>query len=782
METQTQTNTTFPRDGIDPAKKDIEWGKTFAKAAFYTFQDFVPRTCFYNAADKYEENRLYAIGSMPINKYKKLMGVDEQTNLTYLNIDWSPINITGTIRDIIISKMCQQEYDIVCTPIDPLAKSDLEDYYNQLKAKIAVRQAMQQQNPQLAQHPILSSTPGEPMDDEELQMRIQFGEQFNRSKDAEQAIKLGMYENGEKVFRRGVFEDLFDNGVAGYKEWLGDDGKPRFRKCMCDAVMTNFCRWADFRDLRYAGEVVDVDLVDLAQVKNEDGSPRYTDEELERLAINVAGKWGNPTIIGRSTNFFKGFDSFKVKVFDLQFYSWNDLVWREGKDDKGNVMFKEDLYYKRNRPNRTSKRIKVVYEIKWIVGTEYAYDFRLKKDSPRSSDPKKVAETKLDYHFFAYNFYEMRAKGMMERLIPLIDQYMMDVYKIQNIKLRYVNSGWWIDLDALESVALKQGGAAMTPEQLLQMFYDTGVLVGRSKDVMNDHNPNYKPIIPIQNTIANEIQAFAQDMMMLVGQMKAMVGLNDATDASTINPKTLNGATGAMNDNTNNALYPMQFAEKQIYEELANNVLQRTCQGIQKKGAISGYAPALNSNLLQFIQVSKDLPLREYGIMIEEKTTDDRKAMIIQGMQQDKMAGLIDDSDIIMILNTYNIKQAQQMLAYKVKKSKQDMQQNEQAKIQSTVQGQQQSAQQTQQNAQQLSAQDHQQKMDEINLTKQWDLKIKGMDVQAKAAMNTENNQVKVIGNAVNNLPEGALMPPQQQQGLPPQPQPQEAQPEEQMA
>lgn len=764
MQPDIEKNSTFPRDGIDPKDKNIDWGKAYAKAAFYNFESFMPRTCFYNAADKYEEQKLYAIGSIPINKYKKLMGVDQQTDLTYLNLDWSPINIIGAIRDIIISKMCQQEYDVVCTPIDPTAKSDLDAYYANLKAKIAVRTVMQQQNPALAQHPMLSPVDGEPMDDEELQMRIQFGEQFNRAKDAEEAIKLGMYQNNEKGYRRKVNEDLFDHGVTGYKKWLGDDGKPKFRNVMVESVVANYARWSDFRDLHYCGEVIDVDMVDLALLKDEAGNLIFTEDQLEQLATTVAGKWGNPSSVGRSTVLYKGYDKFKVKVYDMQFFSYNDMVWSSRTNSKGNPVFEEEPYHKKGRANKVSKRIKVVYEIKWLVDTDYAYDFRLKKDQVRSADPTKMAETKLDYNFISYNFYENRPKGMMERLIPLIDQFQMDMFKMQNIKSRLVPNGWWIDLDALENTALTAGGQKMTPEQLLQMFYDTGVLVGRSKDVMGDNNPNYKPVIPIQNTIAGELVAIYQDAAQLVQMMKSLVGLNDATDASTINAKTLNGATSAMMENTNNAIYPMQFAERQLYQDLANDVLALTCMGIKKGNNLQGYAPALNSNLLQFLVISKDLPLRQYGIMLEEKTTDDQKQFIIQGMQQDKMAGLIDDSDIIMILNTYNIKQAQQMLAYKIKKNKQEKQQNDQANIQATAQSQQQSNQQTHQNAMQLEQEQAQNKMDQINQEKTWDFKIKQMELSAKTAMNTETNQTKFAQGAMGNLPEGAMMPQQNQQ------------------
>ena len=155
-----QPTSTYPRADLDPAKKDKDWGILYAKAAWNDWNYTIPRTVFYNAADKYEELRLYAIGKQPVNKYKKLMGVEEQTNNTWLNVDWSVRPIVTKLRDIAISIMLKQSYGIVATPIDPLAKSELDWKYAQMKSKIAIRNLLQQQDPELVNHPLLIPEPG----------------------------------------------------------------------------------------------------------------------------------------------------------------------------------------------------------------------------------------------------------------------------------------------------------------------------------------------------------------------------------------------------------------------------------------------------------------------------------------------------------------------------------------------------------------------------------------------------------------------------------------------
>lgn len=734
----------YPPHDINPAYKDKAWCLKFAKAVWSEWNYSIPRTCFSNSADKYEELRLYAQGKQPITKYKKLLGVDEQTNNTWLVVDWSVRPIIPKLRDIVISKMLQREYNIVCTPIDPQAKAELDHYYADMKAKIALRKVMEQQNPELASHPMLQPQQGEPLDFEELEMRIEFGEQFNRSKDAEQAIQLAFFWNNFKEFRKYLHESWFDCGPAGYKEWLGKDNKPQFRNVNPEAVVINYCRFADFRDLVHAGEVIDVSLADLATMTDDNGDPIFTSEQMEEIK-SVAGRWPNTAMPGHSTNYFKTFDKNHAKVLDLQFISYNELNYERNVNRRGNVMFNEADWDKRNnkKDKYLRKKIKVVYEVKWIVDTDYCYDFGLKKDMKRSVDPKQMANTTLDYKFYAPSFYEMRTLSMMERLMPLTDEYQMTIYRIQNFINRMVPNGWTIDLDALENVALEKGGESMKPLDLIQFFFETGVLPVRLRDVMGD-NVNYKPIIPTDNNAYEQLRVMYEHLQLVLSQMQSIIGLNELTDGSTPNPKTLNGVANIAVDSTNNSLYPLMFAERFMVEQLANDMMKRMQQAI-KKGPVEGYARALNTNTINFIKVSDELALRDYGIMLDEKPTDDQKQLLMMQIQQDQASGLLDSADALYLLNVYNVKQAQQMLAYKVRKNKESAEKAKMAINQQTIEGQQQSAMMAEQMKQQTLQVEWGLKMQYMEREKALEAQIKQMELQMKVGMNSENNQTKLI-------------------------------------
>jgi hypothetical protein len=733
----------YPNNDIDPAKKDAKWCMEYAKAAYYDFSFAYPKGIFANNGGDYQKNKLYALGKQPNTQYKKWLGVDSATNNTWLSNDWSIRAVVSTLRDKSISRLMKEDYGIVCTPIDILAKTEVSEYYSDMKAKLAVRQLMIQQNPELASHPLIMMQSGEPLDVEELEMRIELGEQFNRSKDAEMAIELGLYENDYTSCRRAIYEDLFDCGVAGFKDWLGEDNKPKFRRVNPENVVISYSKDGTFSDLVHAGEQIDVPLVELATVKDKEGNLVFTEKELEDFASTIVGKFNNPTILGRSNGYLKPYDKFKCKVLDIEFFTYNTYSYNDATDEYGNSDFRKAANGRgKSSPKYKRKKIQYVYKCKWVVGTDKCYDWGMCYDQKRSVDDKKKAKTKLSYHFRAYNYYEMKAQSFMDRLIPYLDEYQLTIMKVQNFKNRAVPSGFWIDLDGLENIALTKGGASMQPKEILQMFFDTGILMGRSKDAQN--NPMYqsaKPIIPIENSLFQELVGYFQDLQRIIGEMERIVGYNDAT-LGQANPKTLVPGYEMAQQSTSDALYPLAWAEESLSLSLAEAVMCRTQQGL-RKGGISGYAPALNTNTLRFIDVNPELSLRDYGIVLQKRTTDDQKMWLLQQMQADIQNGFLDTSDAVMLVNTKSAKEAQMIWAYRVRKGKERAQQYELQKLQMQSQGNAEVAAASEQAKQQTIMLQGQIDFQKAQLLSMTELKKEEMRLQAEVAMKQLELQVK---------------------------------------
>jgi hypothetical protein len=746
----------YPDHNIDPSKKGREWCMDYARAAYYDWQFVYPKGIFSGNGGDYSKFRLYALGKQPNSQYKKWLGVDETTNNTWLSLDWSIRSIVSGYRDKAISRLMSTDYNVVATPIDPLAQSEMQMLFADIKTKLIMRDMLEKEDPQMANHPFIAMKSGEPMDLEELHMRMEMGEQFNRSKDAEMAIQLALYQNDYKTKRRRIFEDLFDLGVAGVKDYLGDDNKPKFRVVDPECVITSFNKEADFSTIVHAGEIIDVPIIELATVKDEEGNLMFSEKELTDFASTIAGQYGNPRLLGLGTGWMKPYDKFKCKVLDIEFYTYNDRVYKDTTDEQGNPDFrKADFGRGKKSEKYTRKKIQYVYKCKWIIGTDKCYDWGMAYDQKRPTEIKEKAKTKLSYTFYAYNFYQMKAQGMMERLIPYIDDYQLTMLKIQNFKNRAVPSGWWIDLSALEKVAMTKGGKDMEPQQLLQMFFDTGVLLGRSDtDGGTPQSQNWRPVIPIENTAASELQMFYNDLISTISAIEKMTGYNDVT-LGQASSKTLVPGYESGQQSTNEALFPLAFSEENILLKLSEAMLCRTQQAL-KKGDIKGYGPGLNSNTLQFIQISPEIAWRDYGIELEKRTTQDQKAWLMQAMQQDIANGVLNTSDAVMLVNTKNVKQAQMIWAYKVRKEKERLQEQKMAEIQAQNEG----AQQTAQMAQQAKMQEFQMQADlEIRKEQmriQGELEKERMRIESaeKIAMMGSNAKVQVAsytGDAKEN-------------------------------
>lgn len=684
------SNYPYPNHDIDPDKKDAAWCMAYAKAAYFDWNGTAfPKGIFANNNGDYEKFKMYALAKQPISPYKSLLGVDAQTNNTWLSVDWSVRSIIPLFRNKAISRLMERDYGIVATPIDITAKAELDKYYAEAKAKLAVRQLIQQTNEQIASHPLISLQPDEPSDIEELEMRIELGEQFNRAKDAEQAIELGFYENDYQNFRKAVYEDLFDLGIAGYKEWLGDDNKAKFRKVDVSCAVTNFCKDLT-KDLIHAGEQIDVSLIDLATKCDKEGNRLFTDEELQEFASSLCGKMGNPRMLSLGGGFLKPYDKFKCKVLDIEFFSYDEHVWRKDADANGNMRYtKEDWGRGKKSIKYDRKRFQVVYKCKWIIGTDKCYDWGLATDRKTSVNEKKKAQTSLSYKFIAYNFFEMKATGFMEQLIPLADEYQLTKLKIQNFKNRAVPSGWFLSLDMLENVALSKGGKNMEPKEIIQMFFETGVLVGRTLDASGQ--PMFqsgKPVEPIPNTAASELAMLYQDLLNVIGEIQRITGHNDVTMGDA-NPKMLVPGIEEAQVSTNHALFPIKFAEKYLTEKLAEDVLVRMSQGV-KKGEVTGYAPyknALSKNTLTFIKVSPTIAIREYGIKLEERSTEQERIWLLEQMKPDIANGYLSTADVIMVIYAHNTKQSWLILSQRSKKAKELAHRRQQELVQMQTQG-----------------------------------------------------------------------------------------------
>lgn len=666
-------DTTFPDHGIDPRKKDEAWVLQYAKAALDNWNAGMPvGSIFYAKKLRNEEIRNYGMNMQSIEKYKLQLLPEDSQDEAYSTISWEPPANGMVLINIAVAKLQKEGYNILCTAINPLAKDAQDEEYANAKLKIMMREALEQHAPQLADDPSVKRMPGEADNLEELKMQIDFSPKFIRAKDTEEAVQLVLYENGGLDILDLMAEDFIYHGVSIVKDALNENNKVICRHVKSSSFICSYSDKANFNNLTFAGEMIPVSLSDL--------SKKFGEEDIKSIKDSVAGKNGNPANFN-ATNENNGYDIFKAQVLDLEFISYNKMVTEESVDKNGTLRISRvkpsDADKVSSKSTFTSKNIEVVYKCKWVIGTDYLYDFGLVENTKRSVSIATMGRTSLSYHVMAGPFFNMKAKGLVENMISIIDDLCIATYKLRMFRNEMIPNGLDIDIAALEGVALGAGGAKLTTADLLSLLKQKGILLSRRSGISMDNNVNYKAVQSFSTNQAENLTSLFNDIQASKQGLRDVSGLNELTDGSTPNARMLTTTANLANESTNNALWAYINPRKKLVEKLAKGIVLRL-QTALKRGPYDGF----NKEEGRWISVPDSIKDLDYDIMIEDKASDDEKNLLYSMMQEDIKAGNLDSSDAITIINTCNIKQAQQILAYRVKTNKQKLQDNAAANTQ----------------------------------------------------------------------------------------------------
>lgn len=686
----------FPKNDIDPKLKNKEWCLQAGKAIWYNWiKGMPPGSIFYAKRLRYREIDAYMMNNQDTTQYIKWGTGEENADTTFLNIDNSTDPIIKTHMQKIYGRLKNFQFNICATAIDPLAKGKLDEYFLMQKTKIMLRQAMMQQDPSLANHPLLAKEAGEADDTEELEMQMEFNPKFIRSKEAEQAINMLFYENEFQKKVEVIDENLCKYGVAVVKEEIDCNNRITIKDIWPGDFMCSHTRDRYFDDISYGAHIERVNLSDIAQY--------FEADELEQIAELCKGKDGNPAQIPDGNDYMRGYDSFKATVLSFEIVSYDVRATEERKNKKGNLKFgvvppamlntNKVTYTGEGEARRyEGKTYEQVYKGKWVVGSGFIYDFGKAANQKRSMDKKKMGKTNLSYHVIAASFDKMIAKGIAEDLIPIADEIHMNALKLRQLRNKMIVNGIAIDFSALENVALGTGGKSMSPQENLDMLWGTGVLGWRSENIIADGKNQRRPVEPLIMDYANQFTSLWTDYGKGIEKLYNCSGLNLTTDSVSVDPKTLVGVANAQNQGTNNALHFIVSARRKLVEKVAKNCLSRL-QTALLMGPYEGYVQTLGKNTIDFLIFEENNLPYDYDIIIEDRATTEEKQAFVQSMQMDIEKGLLDSSDVITASTMYNLKDAEIVMRYRAKKAREKMQNDAMQQQQQNGQIQMQSAQ-----------------------------------------------------------------------------------------
>tara|TARA_B110000114_G_scaffold185146_1_gene231016 strand:- start:461 stop:2791 length:2331 start_codon:yes stop_codon:yes gene_type:complete len=767
----------YPNHNIDPSQKGKDWCLSYAKASWSDYSSHGTQS-FNNNRGTYPKIKDYAQGNQSVNKYKQLMNVDEADNESWIAIDWSVLPIVPKFRRIALGKLSKTEYNITATPIDAMAQSDVEKYYKNKKATMDLRNAAAKSMPGMEEFSALKGKPGDPTNDEELEMHMSFTYKHNAAIEMEQGIDLIFHTNDMEEKRKQINEYLFDFGVAGYKEYIDSNGAVKVRVINPAKILISHSNKRDFSDKIHVGEVTEMSIADLKQRAGN----QFDEKDYQDISERFSGRKGSQRMNTSNNAFSKNYDDSKILVLEMEFFSVDQMVHESRTDKRGNKRFGRAGYNSQNKRKNKYVRssYKTVYKISWIVDSEYCYDYGLCSDMKRVKS--NLMDTDLSYHIFAPDFHNMKPLGIMEQLIPIADQIQISWYRLQNTINQARPKGIMIELGALEDIPLGAGGQQMKPMDVIDLFNKTGTLVYRKNDI-GGKATNYKPIEELENGLGRDAMTYYQVIQNNIEMIRQITGLNEFTDGSTPDARSLTTTAKLAAQATNNALAHIEQGERRLLERLASAVIVRLQDSV-KKNPIEGYVRALGRNTMEFFKLSPSVSKHEFGVKIEDRPTEEVKARLMGILQNSVAQGQVDFEDAVYIEQITNLKQAQQVLSYRIKKKKEEAQANAQKQQEMNGQIQQQSAQAAEQSKQQTLQMEMEGKMQMEKLKAQlqsqlqkekyeFEMELAGMREEGSAERNLMDNLPTKEAFAMGAQEEQQAMG-QQQPGAMPQQQPQQ--------
>jgi hypothetical protein len=276
----------------------------------------------------------------------------------------------------------------------------------------------------------------------------------------------------------------------------------------------------------------------------------------------------------------------------------------------------------------------------------------------------------MSYHIVAPELNGMETQPLIEQMIPIVDQIVIAWYKLQNVIAKARPKGILIEIGALEDISLGDGGDSqgpLSPLSILDMFTQTGVLVYR-KIGLDGTPTNYKPVEELNNGLGDEAAGYFAVIDRYMQYLGSIIGMNEITDGSTPDPRLLNGVAGLAQEATSNALHHLLSAERYLIETLADEVAVRVHDSMTfKKDSI--YRNIVASDSVKTAGENKGPLHRIYGLAIEYEGDQQDKINLQQKLQIALQTQEITLADSIAVENVRNKKQAELLLAHKIRKN-----------------------------------------------------------------------------------------------------------------
>ena len=656
------TNSAFPSQVVPEAeKKTLEYGLQVGQAIEYEwFRGGRLNSGKWNQGyTNFNRLRLYARGEQPVQKYKDELSING--DLSYLNLDWKPVPIIPKFLDIVVNGIASKDYEINAYAQDPFSQQQRTDYAEGLMQDMLVKDQALKLGEATGMNFLLNDEKDIPESDEELEIHMQLNYKQSMEIAQEEVIDNVLAFNKFQLTKKRVIEDIVTIGIGAIKTQFNKSEGVIVDYVDPSNMVYSYSNDPNFEDIWYVGEIKSLTI---PEIKKQ--FPSLTIEELESMQ-RYPGRQGyiaNPN-----------YDNDLIQVLYFEYKTYVDQVFKIKKTDQGleKTLQKEDFFNPPESDNfdRVSRSIEVLYSGVKVMGVPQMIEWKMAENMTRpKSDLTKV---NMNYVICAPHIYQGRINSLVGRMTSFADMIQLTSLKLQQVIARMVPDGVFVDVDGLAEVDLGNG-TNYNPQEALNMYFQTGSIVGRSLTQDGDPNRGKVPIQELQSSSGNaKIQALVSTYQYYLQMIRDVTGLNEARDGSLPDKDALVGLQKM-------AANASIIATKHILDASLYLTL-RACENISLRVADVLEFPltnnALKSSIGRFntatLDEIKDMHLYDFGLYLNLEPDDEEKAMIEQNIQMALQQNQIYLEDAIDIREIKNISLANQVLKYRrIKKQKED--------------------------------------------------------------------------------------------------------------
>jgi hypothetical protein len=659
--------TSFPNQfATDAEKESQEYGLQVGQAIQYEwFRKDGSRCRYYSQWKDFHRLRLYARGEQSVQKYKNELAIDG--DLSYLNLDWTPVPVIPKFVDIVVNGMSDRLFKVKAYSQDAMSQAKRSKYQDMIEGQMVSKDILSIIQQKTGIDPFTMNPDELPQNDEELSLYMQLNYKPAIEIAEEEAINTILEENKYLDLRKRIDYDQTVIGIGVVKHEFLPGAGVQVSYVDPANVVYSYTEDPYFTDCFYWGEIKTLPITELLKI-----DPTLTREQMEEIA-NSSQSWYdyyNVAQFYENSLFYR--DTATLLYFNYK--TTKKIVYKRKKLDNGGIKYieKNDEFnppvemMEENNFEKVEKTIDVWYEGVMVMGTNYLLKWQLSKNMVR---PKSSAQHALpNYVACAPRMYKGVIESLVRRMIPFADLVQLTHLKLQQVIARTVPDGVFIDADGLNEVDLGTGNA-YNPEDALRLYFQTGSVIGRSYTQGGDFNNARVPITQLtSNSGAAKTQMLIANYNHYMDMLRTVTGLNEARDASTPDPNSLVGLQKLAALNSNTATRHILEGGLYMFRALSEALTYRIADILEYSDFKDDFVTRIGKYNVSILNEIKELYIYDFGIFLEIAPDEEQKAQLEANIQMALSRGDINLEDAIDIREIRNIKLANQLL--KVKRMK----------------------------------------------------------------------------------------------------------------